>query len=328
LIIPCLVSCQSADLIPYLAKQGFGQGSLILKSRSIEEVLKDPNTRSQVLASLTLATDVVKFAESEMDMKTGKNYRRFVELQRPYVTQIVTAAHKDKLESFLFSYPIFGKLPYKGFFDEADAIALEESLKTQGYDTYRRPVEAFSTAGWLPDPLTSAMLSSPARLIELLFHELTHSTFYFSGEADFNEAFASWMGYQTALVYIEKSTRPDKDVLKKELTDGKEFQTELSRVVKSVLAHGKLAYGQSDSKNLEKTRNEFFAWAKSEFEKSPILKKWGQKQEWNNARLLALGTYYSQVPKIEEYANKNNLGPKEFLKLVEESGSTIIQKIF
>lgn len=66
-------------------------------------------------------------------------------------------------------------------------------------DTYRRPVEAFSTTGWLPDPILSTMFSKADRFIELIFHELTHSTFYFESELDFNEAFASWMGYRGAI---------------------------------------------------------------------------------------------------------------------------------
>ena len=177
-----LTACDD-NLVAYLTKQGFRQGSLLLSARPIEDILKDPAIDARTEKFLRLAQDVVKYAHVEVGMSVGRSYQSYARLDRPWVTQIVMAAPRDKLESYLFRYPIFGGLPYKGFFDESDAIGLEKRLEAEGLDVYRREVEAFSTTGWLPDPLLSSMLSEEARLIELLFHELTHSKFLLPGRS-------------------------------------------------------------------------------------------------------------------------------------------------
>jgi len=314
-----------SQLISYLVKQGFKQGGLLLKAKNIDDVLKENDLDPETRKYLSLSKDLLKFADSDLGQNTSKNYRKFIRLPRPWVTQLVIAAPKNSIDPHLFSYPIVGRLPYKGFFDEGDAIKLEEELLQSGLDVYRRPVEAFSTTGWLPDPILSTMFSKVDRFIELIFHELTHATFYFESEADFNEAFASWMGYRGAILFLEKhpeSVENSKELLRK-LSENHLWQLRFAKIIKEVIAHARLQY-QSDLKG--EKREELFSWIKTRFATEPNMKRYAELK-WNNALVSALGTYYEMVEPIDNYAKKMNLSPKEFLVKVKSQGPSIIEEI-
>lgn len=316
---------QASNLFFYLAKQGFMQGNLLLRSRPLEDLLKDPSLDAQTERYLRLSQEILAFAEKELGMKTGRSYRRFVDVRRPWVTEIVMAAQKDKLESYFFTYPVLGKMPYRGFFDEDDAQAFEKELQAKNLDTYRRKVDAFSSLGWLPDPLLSTQFSSDERFIETLFHELTHLNFYFKDEPDFNEAFASWMGYRAALIFLRSNPKfvPDVNATITKLEKEHNFQIEFAGFVGRLLKKGKEIYNE-DPKT--KARERFFAWIREEIAKSASLSRLG-RIEWNNATVLSLATYYERVPGIEAYALKQQLSPKDFLMRVIREGVAIVPQI-
>ena len=323
-----LGGCESG-LLGYLAKQGMKQGGLILKARDIDEVLANPNNSSTTERYLRLTQKIVAYARDHLNMNTGRSYRKFIQLDRDWVTQIVIAAQRDRLEPYLFHYPIVGDLPYKGYFDEADAIELQDKLEKDGLDTYRRKVPAYSTTGFLPDPIISTMFDGEARFIELLFHELTHSTFYFKSEADFNEAFASWMGFRSALEFIDASPEIEHAAdLKKELQADHLFQLKFAKVVRDIFKRAPDFYGEKElpGASVEKKREAFFAWIRSQLGSDPDFARMN-KLEWNNAFLLGLGTYYEKVEPIDSYAQREKLSPKDFLVLVKEKGPSIINVI-
>jgi predicted aminopeptidase len=331
-LVLCLVISFATDLvysqenlIGYFIKQGFKQGGLLLRARRVDEVLKDEVLDPKTERYLKLSQKVIDFVAEDLGMTTGKNYRKYIALDRPWVTNIVIAAYQDRAESYLFHYPIMGYLPYKGYFDEEDAVEFEKSLKKKNLDTYRRHVEAYSTTGWLPDPLISTMFSSEARMIELLCHESTHSTFYFASEADFNEAFASWMGFQGALLFVDKNRNLFKDpnALFQELKDDHSYQLRFASIIKEVLAYANEFY--KAPKAVEK-RAELFKWIQNRFAKEKGFEKFAEK-EWNNAYLTSLSTYYDQVPAIQAYADRHKLSPRDFLAMVKKTGPSIIAQI-
>ncbi len=298
----------------------------MLKAESIHKKLKAANLDEKTESRLRLALDVVSYARTTLKMKSGGSYEKFIDVGRPWVTQIVMAAHKNELKSFEYDYPVVGKMPYKGFFEEADAIQEQERLRALGYDTFRRPVRAFSSIGWMSDPLLSTMMGSESELVEVLLHELTHTTFYFEGQADFNEAFATWFGHRAAELYF-RAKKTDAIIREKLL---KENEAEYEKVKKlgvwipEILAEGERRY--RESKDVEKTRTEYFVWISARLKQLAPADRW-HEGEWNNARLLSFGTYYKHIPQIEQYAKAHNLGPAEFLERVLSRGSGIIAEI-
>lgn len=76
-------------------------------------------------------------------------------------------------------------------------------LHEKGYDTYIRPVSAYSTLGWFDDPLLSTMLDADTpTLIETIIHETLHSTIWIKSNVQFNEALATFVGLQGAIDFF------------------------------------------------------------------------------------------------------------------------------
>jgi len=305
--LPLLIGCE-ADLLTYAGKQGIKQGSLIIRSQEVEPLIADPNTPENVRHYLKLSQEIIQYAENELKMNTGESYRKYIHLNRNWITQIVIAAKKDSFSLVPFKFPIVGEVPYKGFFDEADAVREETRLKKQDLDTYRRGAPAYSSLGWFADPLYNTMFKGEAYFVELLLHELVHLNFYFKSMADFNEAFATWFSAHVSKDFIEQSKMiKDKTKALKDLSDSAHFDQQASKFALKAISIAKSGYKNKEAREsiflkINKLSNEF-----SE------LKNYRTKT-WNNASLLALSTYYELVPKIEAFAQHNKLTPNQLLK--------------
>ena len=136
-----------------------------------------------------------KTVKNRTKSKKTKNYSTFVNLHRPYVTYIVSAAPKNELKYYTWYFPIIGSVPYKGYFNEAGANGEARDLASEGYDTYVRGVTAYSTLGWFKDPILSSMLAySDYDMVNTIIHETVHTTIYIKSNANFNERLASYLG--------------------------------------------------------------------------------------------------------------------------------------
>ncbi len=322
-VLLLLASCES-DLIPYALEQGLKQGAIVLRAEDISKVLKRPNLDPKTRQLLTLSQEIILYANKELGMKTGQSYRKYVDLKRNYLTQVVMAAHKDRLESFLFTFPVVGAVPYKGYFDESDAIKMQNKLESQDLDTYRRDVDAFSSLGWFRDPLVSTMLVTEAQITELLFHELVHLNFYFEGESDFNEAFATYYSQLAAEEFMKARPELFKDIAKaqKELELSRKQDIILGGKIREALDKGKSFYMQKPLPD----RKIFFDWLTDHFSKPEEISKLS-KLKWNNATLLSLSTYYELIPKISKYAEKNRMNYRNFLKEIIRQDVHIVPKV-
>lgn len=188
--------------VAYLAKQGVGQVGLLLKQRPMADVMNElpPESRNK----LKLIEEAAEFARG-LGLKKLPSYKTYVAVDGDAVSWVVQAARRTELVPYLWSFPVVGKVPYKGFFDRQDAIREEMALKRRGYDTLLRGVAAYSLLGFLPDPLYSPMLKhDDLHLVSTVIHEMTHATLYLPGEGDVNEGLATTVGYMGAIAFFEQ----------------------------------------------------------------------------------------------------------------------------
>lgn len=186
----------------YYITQGNYLLSYTVKAKSISAILENPQTDEKTRGFLQTVREITAFAQGS-GLAAPKNYQTYYELDRDYLVAVVQAAPPLSLTPHTWNYPFMGSLPYRGFYNTADARAEAASLKTKNYDVLIRPVRAFSTIGILRDPVYSFMQSySEAELAEMLLHEQTHATIWIRKGGDFNEQLASFVGRTLALRYI------------------------------------------------------------------------------------------------------------------------------
>ncbi len=204
------------SLILYGIGQLKGQLAIINNSRSIDEMLSDPAVPDSVKKQLKYIDDVKKFAIDSLGLKASKNYTTFFDQHKKPILWVLTASEPYRIKAYEWSFPLLGRVSYKGYFDYDKGLEAEKEMKSNGYDTDYDDVSAWSTLGWFKDPVLSSMLlRGKGHLAELIIHEMTHATLYLKSNVDINENLASVCGEQGAARFLE--TKYGKD--SKELND-------------------------------------------------------------------------------------------------------------
>jgi predicted aminopeptidase len=187
----------------YLLHAGAGQLRLLRARLPIEQVLADAAAPEEVRERLGLVLEVREFARG-LGLAVGRQYTSYAPWPGDRVVTVVVATRPGELEPAGFLFPLLGRLPYKGFFDRRLAEAEAERLRTRHHDVCVSAVPAYSTLGWLDDPVTGPMLrAAPGVLVDTLIHELVHATVFARGQADFNEGLASFVGQEAAVRFFE-----------------------------------------------------------------------------------------------------------------------------
>ena len=187
----------------YLAKAGWEEGKILVRRRSIRELVASPKTDPNTRAKLELVLDARTFAADSLHLDADESFTTYSKLDSDTLVLVVGAAYRDRLRPYTWWFPIVGRVPYKGYFTMGGALDEVKSLESQGLDTYVRPASAFSTLGWFADPVVSSTLhEDTASLANTVIHELTHNTFYAPGQAVFNESFANFVGAHGAMRFF------------------------------------------------------------------------------------------------------------------------------
>ncbi|THF69042.1 aminopeptidase [Deinococcus sp. Arct2-2] len=177
--------------VRYLAQAAGGQLDLVRRARPVAAVLTDPQTPAETRRKLELVGRVRAFAINELSLPDHGSFQTYVELGRSAVVWNVFRAPELGIDLYTSCFPIAGCVGYRGYFAEADARAYAASRRAAGEDVTVGGVSAYSTLGYLRDPVLSSMLSAPdASLIRTVIHELSHPSLYVAGDTIFNESYA------------------------------------------------------------------------------------------------------------------------------------------
>jgi predicted aminopeptidase len=314
-----LSSCSS---IGYYTQSVVGHTSLMMSRKPVAEVMKTAD--GKLKKRLETAMEIREFAISELGLPDNKSYTSYVKLKDDTPIWNVVAAEEFSLQAKQWCYLVIGCASYRGYYKKASAKKYAEGLKAQGFDVFVGGATAYSTLGWFADPLTSAMFKSgDAFLAELVFHELAHQQLYIKGDSRFNEAFASAVGEQGAILWMQKTQRKEmlaEYMLRQKVRD--DFLVIINKV-KSDLSE--IYSSQSSGKNKRTAKQKIFDNARKEYEKYKV-EKWdgrGWYDRWfnqpiNNARLVAIATYRDLVPEFVSLFNRCENDFLRFYKRVEE----------
>src|SRR5690606_24957725 len=122
-----------------------------------------------------------------LGLERSKQFREVAALPEDFQVWVLTLAEPDRLVARTWRFPIAGEVPYLGFFDRGRAEAFADRDHADA-DRYLRTAAAFSTLGWLPEPVLPGMLELPeVSIVNTVVHELVHATIYRPGESAWNE---------------------------------------------------------------------------------------------------------------------------------------------
>jgi predicted aminopeptidase len=190
----------------YLAQAAAGQDDLLTRSQPMDRLLREDRLPPRTRRLLEEIPNVKKYGEAH-GLRPTNNYTKYARLDRDAAVWIVSACEPLRFRSYSWSFPIVGTITYLGWFHLDDAKRAAEDLRVKGWDADLRPAGAYSTAGWFDDPLLSTMIvrGDEARgdLVNTVFHESTHATFFVAGQSRLNESVANFVGDRLAEKYMK-----------------------------------------------------------------------------------------------------------------------------
>jgi predicted aminopeptidase len=193
----------------YILRAVWEEAKILSRRVPIEKVVADPATPPDLRKRLQLVLEARQYAVDTLGLEAGESFTTFARLDRDTLVLVLSAAYRDRLEAYRWWFPVVGRLPYKGFFKPEAALKARDDFRTRGFDTYVRPASAFSTLGWFNDPLLSTTVRGDTTwLVNTVIHELSHNTLFVSGNAEFSESFASFIGARGAETFFRSRNAP------------------------------------------------------------------------------------------------------------------------
>ena len=306
-----ILSLTNAGCSPsYIIKAGLAEWDILSSRRSIDEVIQDTATPEHIRNKLVLVSEAREFASKTLRMDVGTSYTTFTQLDRDTLALVLSASPRDQLVPKTWWFPIVGSFPYRGFFEDNEALAEQSVLENEGFDTYLRPTSAFSTLGWFSDPILSTVLrQDEISLVETVLHELSHNHLFVKGQIDFNESFATFVGrFGTVEFFCDTPESSPRNILcrqaKARLRDHAEFEGFFSGLIRNLqVIYQDSALSYSEKITLRETLfSRHLADFKSEVQ--PKLEVLSYQNflstPINNATLLAQIRYHSRLEKFVE----------------------------
>ncbi|HZO81996.1 MAG TPA: aminopeptidase [Candidatus Binataceae bacterium] len=188
----------------YVARAAWEEVRILWRRQPIDAVLSRADLSSDVRERLKTVVAVREFARQRLGLNVGGAYATISEVDKGAIVWVVMAAPRDSLQPYTWWFPIVGEVPYRGYFDKADAEAEASAMEARGYDTLVRPAVAFSSLGFFNDPLLSNLLRlDRVELAGVIIHELFHRTYFLAGDVRFDESAATYVGSAGAVKFFE-----------------------------------------------------------------------------------------------------------------------------
>jgi predicted aminopeptidase len=291
----------SAPTACYLSRGAWEEAKILSRRQPISEMVGDPRTPKDARAKLKLVLAARAYAKDSLRLKTKDSFTTYSRLDHDTLVLVVSAAYRDTLKAYTWWFPIVGRVPYKGYFDFDAARRAAKDLEKEGFDVYVRPSDAFSTLGFFNDPLLNTTLKADSLdLANTVIHEVTHNTFYASGQAPFNESFAMFVGARGAAAFF-RSRGQDSAAAKVDADweDDKLLARFWSRVIRS-LDSAYAAHPESKEARIAvrdtiymRTRAALIGEIAPQFKR--INPRYAERVPLNNASLLARRVYASDL---------------------------------
>ncbi|MDC0662271.1 aminopeptidase [Marinobacter sp. SS21] len=324
LVMLTLLSVAGCTSLRYYSQAIGGQLRLMVSGAPISDLLADPELAPALREQLHTAIAAREFAGDWLALPVDGSFARYIELDRPYVVVNLTAVPEFSLTPHQWCYPVIGCQSYRGYFDTADARREQAHFEARNYDTLLGGVTAYSTLGWFDDPLHSGFTNLPsARMVALLFHELSHRVVYVAGDTVFNESFATaveleglrlWLAQHGEQAEFEQALRRlrHRDQTLALVNNASDQLSELYRQAgQRPVAELRAAKQQI----LQRLQEDYQALSVDWPEAGPLGR---EPADLNNAHLALLRQYHQFVPAFRQLLQDHNYDFPAFYRSVKE----------
>lgn len=302
LVIVLAMLLGGCSTVGYYSQAVGGHLKLMSARQSIDDLLADDATDSDLRYKLETLISARQFAITELYLPANDSYSTYVETGRAAVTWNVVATEEFSLTPVTWCFPVAGCVSYRGYFDRQDAEHFAAELAEDNHDVTVGGASAYSTLGWFDDPVLDTMLrGEDIRYVGTLFHELAHQLLYVKDDSNFNEAFASFVEQEGVRIWLADRQQAERiEGYETSLQRASDFGDLLKQTRASLLE----IYSQDlsdEQKRVEKesafeTMRENYDMLKTE--------RWDGYSGYdgwfrgglNNARLVAVATYRQYVP--------------------------------
>jgi predicted aminopeptidase len=299
-----------------------GQLEIWRRERAIAAVFRDAGTPEVLKRKLEAVLKIREFASSELGLPENDSYRRYADLERPFVIWNVFAAPEFSVQPEEWCFFFVGCVTYRGYFSSEDAERYAAGLAARGSDVFVGGVPAYSTLGVFPDPVLNTFVNYPeAELARLLFHELAHQLVYVRDDSPFNESFAVAVEREGVRRWLEVNGDPRQRDLWESVRRSRAGFTELVQKHRGRL--DALYRSGLAPEEMRARKKAIFAEMDAEYR---VLKaSWGYAgyDRWfakplNNAHIASVSVYTQFVPAFEALLAGSGGNLPEFYRRVRE----------
>lgn len=302
----------------YVMRAAYEQTKILASREPISEALADPSRSPAEREKLALVLEAREFAIS-MGLDPKDSFTSFAPVNGEAVAWVLSASKKDSFNLHTWWFPIVGSVPYKGYFDREDALQAARSLADEGYESWVRGTDAFSTLGWFNDPVLSTTLQRDApQIVNTVIHESVHSTVWIPNHVAFNESLANFVGVEGATQFFQhkrsrcaadagaSAATNDSACLRKaeenlaQAVQARDREHDISRTLEGLMSELRELYSsdKAPERKIEERAEIFLAHIRPLRERHPELRI---LSEINNAELMQLELYLKHLDKFEQH---------------------------
>ena len=306
-VLLLLLFISACETVGYYSQSVIGHSRMMLARQPIDKAIEKTDGKRKEL--LVLAKSLRQYAVDELSLPDNSSYLNYVDMKRKHPVWSIVAAPEFSIKPVSWCYPIIGCASYRGYFSEQSAQKYAKKMRTKGFETEVGGVTAYSTLGWFNDPLIPSMLRrGDVSLAEVMFHELAHQELYINGNSAFNEAFATVVGEQGALQWLQKNKPETAAIYRQRL----QVRNDFSALVKLTKQRLKVLYAEKlDDTDMRMKKQFVFDQFAEEYDELKTSRWSGKawyggwlKKPLNNARMASFSTYRDLVPQFEVLLEK------------------------
>ncbi|MEE4174242.1 MAG: aminopeptidase [Xanthomonadales bacterium] len=297
LLAACLAQLTGCASPAYTLQAASGHLKLMTAREPVAAYLADAAPDDPLVPRLRVAREVLAFAGESLHLPADGSYETVVRTSGSAITWNVVATPPYDMTPQRWCFLVAGCVPYRGYFERADAERFADRLRDRGQDVAVSGAGAYSTLGWFEDPLLESMLLRPdPDLADILIHELAHQALYVPGDATFNESFAGFLAEQGVRAWMAASGREaELDAWLARQRAGEAFIELLAETRRSLAA---FYASETDPLRLAQGKRAHFAELERRYAELVATRWKGQDRyaSWfepppNNADLALVGTY-------------------------------------